>query len=533
MKIGGDKVNIIPFRGLVLVLLIFLATSFVLAAHVLTPAVTDFAGFSANETLANVYNISINNTNVGIDANITTVNFTLPPDFVFVDGSNWTDSDASPANFSNTTTVLTWVNYSSTTYLINGSVDGTGTTFSFSFNATVAIPGNYNITITTINGTDHAFKTVQNISVKINDTTSPHNVSFDGDATTPVNNSNLTSQDWIIVNVTVNDSEGSYAGAISNVSYSLFYSNGTLFNKTVETANSHPHINWTGLPDAIYHVNASANDTLGHDSTGGTGTRVITIDNTNPTASASCTGGTQLQEGAATTCSCSGTDATSGVKTSSASTTPDTSNTGTYSYTCSVTDWAGNSATNKYTYTIEGASSGGGSGGGGGGSSSGGTTGEDWDVTHTASAQQFDEGFTKVLGAKHRVSLVVEGENHHVGVKSLTDSSATIEVSSIPQEATLLVGDERKFDVTGNGFYDVLVKLGEISYGTASITMTSISEEVTTDTIEDEDEKESAADDVASDEEKEGGYMLWVIIAIALIVIAVYFGKKRNSSLPK
>jgi len=96
-----------------------------------------------------------------------------------------------------------------------------------------------------------------------------------------------------------------------------------------------------------------------------------------------------------------------------------------------------------------------------------------------------------------------------------------------------LVGDERKFDVTGNGFYDVLVKLGEISYGTASITMTSISEEVTPDTIEDEDGKESAADDVASDEEEAGGYTLWVIIAIALIVIVVYFGKKRNSSLPK
>ena len=211
------------------------------------------------------------------------------------------------------------------------------------------------------------------------DGTAPHNVSFDG--ATPANNSNLTSQTWIFVNVSVNDSSAIFAGSLANISYSIHYSNGTLFNRTVANGNGYNNpsvINFTGLPDAVFHINATANDSAGNSNGTRQGTRVITIDNAAPSATASCTS-SSLTEGDTQTCTCSASDATSGVQTQTANSNPSTTSTGTFTYTCAVTDWAGNSASSNFEYTINGAGNSGGGGGSGGGS--GGTTGGDTTTT--------------------------------------------------------------------------------------------------------------------------------------------------------
>jgi len=211
------------------------------------------------------------------------------------------------------------------------------------------------------------------------DATAPHNVSFDG--ATPANNSNLTSQTWIFVNVSVNDSSAIFAGSLANISYSIHYSNGTLFNRTVANGNGYNNpsvINFTGLPDAVFHINATANDSAGNSNGTRQGTRVITIDNAAPSATASCTS-SSLTEGDTQTCTCSASDATSGVQTQTANSNPSTTSTGTFTYTCAVTDWAGNSASSNFEYTINGAGNSGGGGGSGGGS--GGTTGGDTTTT--------------------------------------------------------------------------------------------------------------------------------------------------------
>ncbi len=149
--------------NLLLLSLLFVVFSafFVIAAHVVRTS-TGETSFNVDEDVGFVYNISINNTDAGQNANITQVNITLPSGFSFVPGAkNGTNTLGA---FGNTTNVLSWSNF--TYYLINGSA----TNSYFWFNATASIPGNYNFTITTLNGTG-AFSA--NLSVTVNDTTAP------------------------------------------------------------------------------------------------------------------------------------------------------------------------------------------------------------------------------------------------------------------------------------------------------------------------------------------------------------------------
>ncbi|MFH0808285.1 MAG: hypothetical protein V1888_01580 [archaeon] len=117
---------------------------------------------SVNESGVALYNFSVNNTQ---DAeNISEINVTLPNGFVFVVDSNATDVAAT--TFSNTSTVLTWVNSSAAPLVENGSLQY------FWFNVTAsAVAADYNFTIT-VSNTTGIFET-QNLSVTVNDTGAP------------------------------------------------------------------------------------------------------------------------------------------------------------------------------------------------------------------------------------------------------------------------------------------------------------------------------------------------------------------------
>lgn len=80
------------------------------------------------------------------------------------------------------------------------------------------------------------------------------------------------------------------------------------------------------------------------------------------------------------------------------------------------------------------------------------------------------------LRTRERVRVKVDGLNHHVGVISLTSTSAKVNVSSISQQATLDLGGSEKFEVTGDNYYDVLVTLNKIANNTANITVMYIHE---------------------------------------------------------
>ena len=148
-----------------------------------------------------------------------------------------------------------------------------------------------------------------------------------------------------------------------------------------------------------------------------------------------------------------------------------------------------------------------------------------WSKTIILSEDEFNKGYTKELARKHRLRIKIGEDYHYIGVMSLTNSTATINVSSDPQQVALAIGDLRKFDVTSDGYYDLSVKLEGIADGKAELTAKSISEKVTEESESEEQVKEEKAEEtkqqeeIVEEEKKIPVWIWWIIVTIIIIII--------------
>ena len=153
---------------------------------------------------------------------------------------------------------------------------------------------------------------------------------------------------WNMGNLTVNVSAFE---SLSNISSILIYVNGT----NVENCSSSPCYYTNNSADGMYAVSAIANDTYNHTATA---SLLLGVDNTPPTASFSCSPTSQLR-GDLVSCSCSPSDAMSGINSSATSYEeyPSTAYTGEFSATCTFKDNAGNIGSAEavyYVYSVSG-----------------------------------------------------------------------------------------------------------------------------------------------------------------------------------
>jgi|GEM_PF-3568711 len=89
-------------------------------------------------------------------------------------------------------------------------------------------------------------------------------------------------------------------------------------------------------------------------------------------------------------------------------------------------------------------------------------------------------GYTKELKLGNRFTFNIEGESHYVSVDAISSNSVRISVASNLQQATLSIGEVKKFDLSQNGIYDISVSLNKIvdDATKASITVKAISEKI-------------------------------------------------------
>jgi len=169
-------------------------------------------------------------------------------------------------------------------------------------------------------------------------------------------------------------------------------------------------------------------------------------------------------------------------------------------------------------------------------SSGGGTSGTTnassfWTSTFAYDALEFNERdpLTREYSAKHRVRIKIGGESHYVGVIELTETTATVNVSSTPEQATISIGESEKFDVIDDGFYDVLVLLNGIANDKANITISPIHEIVPEDAGGDDDvgdagedgseedgEEEDAGEDVGDEKSNKALVIVLIVVVIGL-----------------
>jgi len=318
------------FPILILAFLILMSI-YVLASHVVKTS-DDETFFSYNESIVNIYNISVNNTDTLETENITKVNITLPSGFTFITDSNGTSAGIN--TFSSGSNWLSWLNDSGDGLIMN-------LTWQYFWFNTTATPGEYNLTIITYNTTGWAVSSM--ISVTINDTTVP-TAEF---GTNPVNMYNSSSSS-VTFDLKCTDNHNTSAIALYGNWSSGWHAN---YTNSSYTNNTWLNTSVTGISEGIYLWGVWCNDTSENiDWTDSN--RTLVVDKTNATISFSCDEST-VDVGDIITCTCSGTDALSGISSTSYTAHPSTSTAGTFTTTCAITDNAGNIVRSSLNYTVE------------------------------------------------------------------------------------------------------------------------------------------------------------------------------------
>lgn len=260
--------------------------------------------------------------------------------------------------------------------------------------------------------------------------------------------------------------------------------------------------NTTSLAGGNYTLWVNASDNVGnirHQSI------PFGVDNVNPVAVASCSPSTDYS-GYTFPCSCTGTDSLSGIASSTGtSTSSDGTGTpyksGTFTYTCTVEDYAGNSGNTSTTYKII-ESSGGGS-----------VVYNNYNINQI----QLDNGYSVNLSENDKLSFNAINENHSITINSISGNIVTLTVASAPQVVSITEGQTKKIDLNNNGIYDIEISLNSIANNKADLTIKAINETVPSGKTTNETTKNSTGNTSPNN-----GMSAWDWILIVVIVIIAF-----------
>jgi len=213
---------------------------------------------------------------------------------------------------------------------------------------------------------------------------------------------------------------------------------------------------------------------------------------------------------------------------------------GSYIWSVNCSDKAGNtgnSSSRSLTINIQPSVT---SSGGGGGSSSSMTK------VIEIESEEIANGYSSVVrgGDKIKFSLAKKGENqkyevgeHTITVNKVEKSSVNITIRSEPINIVLHVHEEVKLNLTSPDYYDLYIKLEDISYGKANLTIKSIYEKI----IKEEEkvkivayENESENDNEKNEIETPGldfsyiDYIKALVLAIGIIIYIIIKKIKRR-----
>ncbi len=332
----------------------------------------------------------------------------------------------------------------------------------------------------------------------------------------------------IVINATASDS----VTGLASITVNLYNSSGVV-NSTVKPGPSN-YVNITSLADGVYYINATAQDYAGN--VNRTAVRRVTIDTAAPILSLTSTAAQtslSLAISAIDTTGLNGTctvNRNGGAPTINGFTISESGLTCATSYTYNVTcyDYTGHFGNITQSFSTSSCSSSTSSGGGGG-------------STYTAPGQLSGAGLTKTFYPGEALTFTIAGATHSFLLLSISYDLkyVTVQLASAPQKATMAVGDEKKFDLNNDSYYDVDVRVNNISRMRAEFTIKTINESTTASIIigaknettaapstvgEKIEQKVGQATQAATQAAKggKGAWIFWIITIIVLLAV-IYF----------
>ena len=96
------------------------------------------------------------------------------------------------------------------------------------------------------------------------------------------------------------------------------------------------------------------------------------------------------------------------------------------------------------------------------------------------SDNEFSQGTNIQLEETKEAKFIIDNEEHTIKVNSVSGDSVNLIIQSDPIQINLKIGEEKKFDLNNDGFYDLQVKLNGIEDGIPEIYVKKIRESVST-----------------------------------------------------
>ncbi|MBD3252559.1 hypothetical protein GF386_02415 [Candidatus Pacearchaeota archaeon] len=139
----------------------------------------------------------------------------------------------------------------------------------------------------------------------------------------------------------------------------------------------------------------------------------------------------------------------------------------------------------------------------------------------------FKQGYTKSLSSSDKVKVNISGKNHYITMDNITSNKVKINITSDLQQATLFIGDEKKFEVTDDSYYDIIVRLNNITNNKANLTIRYLHEKIISEFEEDEefekplkqDEEEIIEDNFKETKSRMFGIRYYLSIIVVIIII--------------
>jgi len=180
----------------------------------------------------------------------------------------------------------------------------------------------------------------------------------------------------------------------------------------------------------------------------------------------------------------------------------------------------------------------------GGGGSSGGDDEENpvYNITNA----QLSSGYTKILTNGSKINFQISNQQHSVTIEKIALIYIDVAVQSAIQKSPIVIGEEKKFELTGDSYYDLAVRLNSIdsAANTANLLIKSIHETIPTEspitgesTLE-EDGSETLTggeeqDTTTTGTKSKNMMSVWVIViavfVIALVILITVIKSKRHA----
>lgn len=162
------------------------------------------------------------------------------------------------------------------------------------------------------------------------------------------------------------------------------------------------------------------------------------------------------------------------------------------------------------------------SGGGGGGSS--------LPATISLDNASYSLGYTKSLYRGSSIKFSLENQNHTLSVNNVSSNFVNITLSSEPINFALLVGQEKKINLTNSEYYDLIVKLNSITYGQANITLEKINEPIVKTSLNSSSlyNVSNGSPKITFEAKNKNNYIGVLTIVIILFLIVILKFKKRK-----